>query len=285
MAKTAACPHPLLTADARREVASLGSQVAGEVLGPNRHPAPGDVARHNIEIGVQPLLLGIGRLVVHRPAARDAIQQEHQFAGQLDGAAQARDDLGQPFQVPRVKRAERDGFAAVGGHVEAVVPVRPFEPAEVVLPGIEERRQVLDQHVLEDRAAIDGPALRAQAEAVRFGPPLVAPPAAVQLRIAEVLALLQQEAPVAGLVHIEKRRVRRPHAVVHPRAGNVVPVGDELAGLADDRRIRAVDPHAAEVVEEHRLHGLGLGEQEREAVLPEVAPAAAAAAVVELGQE
>jgi len=74
--------------------------------------------------------------------------------------------------------------------------------------------------------------------------------------------------------------------VVHPDARDVVAIGQEFAGLAaDDGGVAAVDPHAGEAAEQQVTHRFGLQHEQRQAVLPKIAPAATAAAVVVIGQE
>ena len=110
--------------------------------------------------------------------------------------------------------------------------------------------------------------------------------AAVDVRILEVDLFLEQERQIAALVQVESGGEVGPCAVIHPNAWDVVAVGDELAGLpADDGRVAAIDAHTAKAAEEQVAHRLRFHHQQCQAVLPQVAPAAAAAAIVMVGEE
>ena len=97
--------------------------------------------------------------------------------------------------------------------------------------------------------------------------------------------LTQQESEVARLIDVELRGQQRPRAVIHPHARDVVAIGFEFAGrAADDGGIAAVEAHAREVAEEQFADIAGFGHQQRQNVLPQIAPAAPAASVVVIGQ-
>ena len=74
--------------------------------------------------------------------------------------------------------------------------------------------------------------------------------------------------------------------MVHPDAGDAVAVCNEIAiPLADDGGVGAVDPHAAKVLFDHLPHAGRVHQKQGQAVLPQIAPAPAAPAVVVMGQE
>ncbi len=109
---------------------------------------------------------------------------------------------------------------------------------------------------------------------------------AVDEGVLEIDLWSQQEGQIAGLVNVEAGRQVGPGPVVHPDAGDVVAVGLEFAGArADDGRIAAIYADAGIVARQELAHLVRFQQQEREAILPEIAPAAPAAPVIVVGQE
>ena len=184
----------------------------------------------------------------------------------------------------RVHEAESHALAPVGRHVEAVVPVGVLEPYYVMLAYVEELDDVLDEDMLEDTApvyplrivALDK-ILLVEILIYRFG--------ALKLVVPEIFGLFQQEIGVPRLLDVKAGSKVRPDTVVHPDAAYPVAVGDELAVFRDDRRVRAVEPHAAETVKYEASRLLRFGQQKGKRVLPDIAPAPAALAVIVVRQK
>ena len=175
------------------------------------------------------------------------------------------------------------------GHVQAVVPVGAFQQDGVAgQADVEKGRQMLHEQVFENGAAVRVTCGGAQHGALIRPPIGIDLPAAMGYVVFEVGLLAQQEAEIARLIEVELDGQQRPGAVIHPNAGDVVAVGLELARLAaDDGGVAAVDAHAGEVVVQTLAHRARFRRHEEHAklVLPQIAPAAAAAAVVVIGQE
>ncbi len=151
---------------------------------------------------------------------------------------------------------------------------------------VEERGEVLDEQVFEDGATVDCAGRRLQERAVFGLPRQVEALGAADELVLEVDLVLQQELQVAGGVEVELGGQQRPRAVVHPHAGDVVAVGLELARLrADDGGVAAVAAHAGVVAEQEFPYIGRLHEQQRQAILPQVAPPAPAAPVIVVRQE
>ncbi|MNO01945.1 hypothetical protein D3C81_2222220 [compost metagenome] len=74
--------------------------------------------------------------------------------------------------------------------------------------------------------------------------------------------------------------------MVHPDPGNIVAVGNEFARLLpDDRRIAAVNSHSGIVVQQQAAHIRRLHNQQSQAILPKIAPAASPSAIIVIRQE
>ena len=196
------------------------------------------------------------------------------------------DQAGQLPQVAGVGAGEGHALAAVRGHIQRVVPVRAPQPADVVLPYLIEGGQLLDQQMLEDAAGVDFPC-RVGLPAALFGAVVrVDGGAAHGLRVLEVGGLPVKDLDVPGLVDVEFGGHLRPQGVVHPDPGDAVAVGDEVAvPRPDDGGVGAVGPHPAEVFLDHLPDAGGVHQQQGQAVLPQIAPAAPAPAIVVVGQE
>ena len=104
--------------------------------------------------------------------------------------------------------------------------------------------------------------------------------------VRKIRRFLEQEGQVARPVYVLANGQHRPEGVIHPDPDDVVSVRPKLSGaLADDGGVGAIRPHASAVGGELCAQAVLPREQQSEAVLPEVAPAAAPAAVVVVRQE
>ncbi len=114
----------------------------------------------------------------------------------------------------------------------------------------------------------------------------ITPRSAYDEAVVKVTLLGKQEAGVACLVDVEFSCDPGPRAVVHPDPRDVVAVRDEFPGpAADDGRVGAVKADAREIVQQHRPHFGRAGENEGQAVLPQVAPAPSALAIIVIGHK
>lgn len=169
-------------------------------------------------------------------------------------------------------------------HIQRVVPVRAAQADVPVCTGLVYRAKRLEQDVLKNRAGINRSGGRFLQNVLR--PRRVLSHAAQILPVLKIRHGLEQHGKVARLVNIELCGQKRPHTVIHPDAADAVAVSDKFSGSgADNGRVRAVDADARKVLHDHAAHAVRLHQKQRQAVLPEVAPAAAAAAVVMVRQE
>ena len=195
-------------------------------------------------------------------------------------------DLDQPMQIACVGVCECHTLAFVGSHIQRVIPVGVMQAKLIVRTHVVESAQVFQQNVFQHRTLIDGSVGGTLTAAVRGLPHVIVSHAPADLTILEVRRFFQQHREITGLVQIELCRDERPERMIHPDAGNVVAVCNEFALLfPDDGRIRAVHPDTAVVVHDHTAHIAGVHDEQRQTVLPQVAPAAPALAVVVVRQE
>lgn len=181
-----------------------------------------------LRIAVQKRLLRLHIVIVHR-RQQDIDFLRHQplfFAGYFGQPTQ---QGGKLPQVACIRAGEGDALPSVGGHIQRIVPIRTPEPEDVVLAHLKERRQVLNQQMLDNASAIDRAVLCALLCAIFRRPLLVYLRSPHTLRVLEIAGHLIQYGDVAGLIDVEFRRHQRPERMVHPDAGNAVAVRNEVA--------------------------------------------------------
>ena len=74
--------------------------------------------------------------------------------------------------------------------------------------------------------------------------------------------------------------------MIHPYSGNAVPVCDEASvSVSDNGGVGSIDPDSAEVFLYHLSYSVGIHEEERQAVLPQITPASSASTVIVVRKE
>ena len=169
-------------------------------------------------------------------------------------------------------------------HIQCIIPVRTAQADMPVRTGFAYRTERLQQNVFKQRTGINRPGSRFLQNLLL--PQSVFAHTSEILPVLEIGRGLEQHVKVARLVNIELCRQKRPHTVIHPDTADAVAVCNKRTRLcADDGCVRAVNAHACEILHDHPAHAVRLHQKQRKAILPEITPAAAAAAIIVMRQK
>ena len=189
--------------------------------------------------------------------------------------SQPADQLGKGGQVAGIGSGKGHAFALLGCHVQTVVPVCTPQPHVAVLSHVKESRDILQQQVLQNGTLSHLNSI--------FTDSLLTP---VEQGVSKVFLIFKEEVGISRFVQIHPGGKEGPETVIHPDTGDVVPVCLELTGtIANDGSVGAIQPDAGKMAEELIPNGVRLGEDQRQAVLPQIPPTTAATAVIVMGQE
>ena len=103
-----------------------------------------------------------------------------------------------------------------------------------MLTNIEKGGEGLYEKMFQDRRSID-PILFCSQYKTFFGTPIqILFFTSENLGIAEIFFSFKKELQVAGLIDIKKNRVKRPNAMIHPCARNIISISDKRALPTDE---------------------------------------------------
>ncbi len=279
--------NPLLTPDVVRQPVRLLRQILGQAGQRNPDLPAADAVPALGGIPGQKLLFFRNAVI----AADGQLQQNGQLFRKLRHPAgvlplQQAKQVRQVPEIPRVGAGKGHALPTFRSHVQSVVPVGSTQAEDVVLSHLIESGEVLNQQVFQDTAGVNLAGGRPLSIAICRVPLSVDLCAPHGLRVLEIGCLRPQDIQVTRLVDIELGGHQGPECVVHPDPGNAVPVRDKVPqALSNDRSIRSVNPHAAEIGPDHFPYAVRVHQQKRQAVLPKVPPATSAPPVVVMGQE
>ena len=278
---------PLMALQPACQPDGLALQVVCQITQPHPHPVTADLMLTAAGILFQQLAFGFHAV----ENLRLVVKQYRQFLQNigLAGAGnplQQADEAGQLPQIASVSAGKGHALPMLRGHIQCIVPVCPAQAVDVMGTYLIKGCQLLNQQMLQNTAGINF-ALPAKLPASLLLPVKgVNLGASHRLGVLEIRYLPVEDTHVAGLIDVQLCGHLRPQGMIHPHPRNAVAVCDKIAiAVADDSGVGSVYAYAAKVLLNHPAHIPGIHQQKGQAILPQVTPAAAAAAVVMVRQK